>query len=223
MTIGIDIKEVLEEVGNTITIKRDSGDVTGEYTMYKPNAQVTKPFIREFFLEGILSYDTSAVVGDIIEFLISGDKYILMNKSPVLLENVIYQYNSVFYKTNVVADIMRPSEGDWPAGTYHRKTNWSYLKSQVDVLITTPLYGAELDVEQDLGQIELEIHEMYIPTSVGIEPLDRVRVSSSVFYKVETVKPRRYDGVDVVELSEDTRVQSTTTTTTSSTTTTTTA
>ena len=58
MSIGLDIKEVLSEVGNTITIVRTAGNVTGEYTMYKPNAQVTKPFIREFFLEGWLSYDT---------------------------------------------------------------------------------------------------------------------------------------------------------------------
>lgn len=223
MTIGVDIKEVLEEVGNTITIKRDSGDITGEYTFYKPNAQVTKPFIREFFLEGWLSYDTQAVVGDVIEFPITGDKYLLMNKSPVMLENTVWRYDAVYYKTNVVVDILRPSEGDWPAQSYHRSTTWTYVKRQANVLITTPLYGAELDTEQDLGQLGIEVHEMYIPTSIGIVALDRVRVSSSVFYKVDTVKPRRYDGVDVVELSEDTRISVTTTTTTTSSTTTTTA
>ncbi len=219
MTIGPDIKEVLEEVGNTITIKRDSGDVTGEYTMYKPNAQVTKPFIREFFLEGTLSYDTQAVVGDIVEFLVTGDKYILMNKSPSMLENEVYQYNAVFYKTNVVADILRPSEGNWPAATYHRSTDWTYVKRQVDLLITTPLYGAELETDQQLGQIGLEIHEMYIPTSIGVVALDRIRVSSGIYYKVETVKPRRYDGVEVVELGEDTREVVTTTSSTTTTTT----
>ena len=100
MTIGLDIKEVLREVGNTITIIRDSGNITGEYTMFQSNAQVTKPFIREFFLEGWLSYDTEAVVGDIVEFVVMGDRYIVMNKSPKMLENVIYQYDGVFYKTS---------------------------------------------------------------------------------------------------------------------------
>lgn len=217
MTIGIDIKEVLAEVGNTITIKRDAGDVTGEYTMYKPNAQVTKPFIREFFLEGVLSYDTSAVVGDVIEFLTSGDKYLLMNKSPVLLENAVYQYNAVFYKANIVADILRSSEGDWPVDTYHRATTWAYVKRSADILITTPLYGHELDAEEELGQLEIEVHEMYVPTSIGVLPLDRVRISSLVYYQVETIKARRYDGVDVVELGEDTRTEITTTTTTTTT------
>jgi hypothetical protein len=221
MAIGSDIKEVLREVGNTITIKRDSGDITGEYTMYKPNAQVTKPFIREFFLEGWLSYDTQAVVGDIVEFPTTGDRYIVMNSSPVMLENIVWRYDAVFYKTNEVADILRPSEGNWPTATYHRSTDWTYVKRQVDLLITTPLYGAELESDQQLGQIGLEIHEMYVPTSIGVEALDRIRISSNIYYQVETVKPRRYNGVDVVELGEDSREQITTTSTTTTTTTTT--
>ena len=221
--IGLDIKEVLSEVGVSITIVRDSGDITGEYTMFAPNAQVTKPFIREFFLDARLAYDTDCVVGDVIEFNSTGDRYLIMNKTPTLLEDEVYQYNTVLYKTNVVCDILRPSEGDWPTDTYHRRTIWTSLASSQDVLITTPLYGHELD-ESSLGPLQIEVHEMYVPASIGIRALDRVRVSSSEYYRVTTVKPRRYDGVDVVELSEDTRpTTSTTTTSTTSTSTTSTS
>jgi len=222
MSIGPDIKEVLAEVGSAITIIRDGGNITGEYTMYASNAQVTKPFIREFFLEGVLSYDTAAVIGDVIEFNTSGDKFLLINKSPAILENETYKYDSVFYKTNIVADILRPTSSTRPVQTYHSATVWEYVKRQVNILITTPLYGHELDIDEPIGQMSLEVHEMYIPTSVGIRVQDQVRVSHQEFYKVDSIKPRRYDGIDVVELSEDTRYPVTTTTTTSSTTTTTT-
>lgn len=217
MTIGLDIKEVLREVGNTITIIRDSGNITGEYTMFQSNAQVTKPFIREFFLEGWLSYDTESVVGDIIEYDVMGDRYILMNKSPKMLENVIYQYDGVFYKTNESCDIFRPVEDEDYPDDYHRGTIWNLIKASADVLITSPLYGSDLDSDSPIGMLGIEMHEMYVPTSIGVQALDRVRVSTHEYYEVKTVKPRRYDGVDVVELSQDTRDMNSTTTTSTST------
>jgi hypothetical protein len=219
MTIGLDIKEVLREVGNTITIIRDSGNITGEYTMFQSNAQVTKPFIREFFLEGWLSYDTEAIVGDIVEFVVMGDRYIVMNKSPKMLENVVYQYDGVFYKTNVNCSIYRPVEDEWEEGDYHRVTTWTLVKANTDVLITSPLYGSDLDKDSQIGKLGIETHEMYVPTSIGVQPLDRIFVSTHVFYEVKTVKPRRYDGVDVLEIGEDTRTMNSTTTTTSTSTT----
>lgn len=143
-----------------------------------------------------------------------------MNKSPRILENSVYQYDAVLYKTNVSADILRPVEDDWEDDDYHRDTTWSMLKASVDVLITSPLYGHDLDTDSELGLLGIEVHEMYIAHSIGIEPLDRVRISTHEYYRVETVKPRRYDGVDVIELGEDTRTMHSTTTTTTTTTTT---
>jgi hypothetical protein len=170
-------------------------------------------------------------VGDIIEFNVIGDRYILMNKSPKMLENEIYQYDGVFYKTNVSCDIFRPVEdADYP-DDYHRDTTWTLVKASADVLITSPLYGSDLDADSPIGMLGIEMHEMYVPTSIGVQPLDRIRISTHEYYEVRTVKPRRYDGVDVVELGEDTRTMNSTTTSstttsstsTSSSTTTTTA
>ena len=67
-----------------------------------------------------------------------------------------------------------------------------------------------------------KLHEMYVPSSLGVQALDRIRISSSEYYRVETVKPRRYSAVDVIELGVDTRATTTSTTTTSSSTSTTT-
>ena len=141
-----------------------------------------------------------------------------MNKSPKMLENAVFRYDCVFYKTNVTCDILRPVEDDWEDDDFHRDTTWSVVKRSVDSLVTSPLYGHDLDTDSELGQLGLELHEMYLPTSIGIEALDRVRLSTHEYFNVETVKIRRYDGVVVIELGEDTRTMASTTTTSSSTT-----
>lgn len=220
MTIGPDIAEVLQEVGIAITIEDvDGNQTTGEYSYTEPNSQVTKPFIKEFFLEGWLSYITAANVGDYIIFGVTGDRYIVMNKTPQIFENAVIKYDIILYKTNVVVDVLRPTtdESNRDAQTYQLVTTWSTIKADVNVLLTTPLYGHDLSEDEELGQLGLEVHEMYIPKDVGIQPLDRIRVTSTEYYMVSTVKPRRYSDVDVVELTEDTRPAASTTTTTTTT------
>ena len=216
MSIGPDIKEVLAEVGIAFTI--DGGDT--EYLTINSNTQITKPFIMEFFVEARLPYDTTAAVGNVLDFTVPGDSYLVMNKIPRLFENSIYQYDCVLYKCNVTVDVYRPREVRDPVSYLHR-TIWDSVQAGVQCLLTTPLYGHDLETDEVLGLIGVEVHELYIPSSIGIRPLDRVRVSSSEVLRVETVKPRRYSAVDVVELGEDTRATTTTTTTTSTTTTTT--
>lgn len=225
MTIGPDISEVLEEVGIAITIEDiDGNQTTGEYSYAKSNSQVTKPFIREFFIEGWLVYNTSASAGDYLIFNVPNDKYIIMNKSPQIFENEVIKYDVVLYKTNEIVDILRPSqeESDRSSQTYLLETSWTMVKGNVDVLITTSLFGHDLNDDLALGQINIEKHEMYIPSSVGIQSLDRIRLTSQEYYLVQSVKPRRYADVDVVSLIEDTRTACSTTSTTTSTSTSTT-
>lgn len=223
MSIGPDIEEVLDEVGTSYTILRDSGNVTGEKTYYKTNSQVTKPFIREFFLEAWFRYSTQAIGGDYIQFNKTGDIFLLMNKSPQMFEDSIIKYDVVLYKCNVLVDVLRPVESDnWDAN-YRKLTSWQIIAESQPALVTTPLYGHDLATDEELGYLGLEVHELYLPESLGVQVLDRIRLNLSEYYRVETIKPRRYANVNVIEIGEDTRaVQSTTTTTTSSSTTTTT-
>lgn len=224
MTIGPEIKEVLQEVGATYTILREGGNITGEKTYYKTNSQVTKPFIREFFLEAWFQYDTQAVGGDYIQFDTTGDIFIVMNSTPYLFENTAIRYDVVLYKCNLLIDILRPFEAEGWDANYQKPTTWQHIGTQKPALITTPLYGHDLATDEELGYLGLEVHEMYAPVNLGIITLDRIRLTSTEYYRVETIKPRRYKDVNVFELGEDTRtMQSTTTTSSTSTTTTTTA
>lgn len=204
--IGQDIKEVFEEVGTAFVFTSVYGNEnnSGEYLVYEINRQVTKPFIREYFLEAETAYDTDIIVGDIVIFD-DGREFIVMNKTPEQFENDVILYQTVLYKTNTNARILRLSGEDWDS-QYHRKTDWVTQCDSIGVLITESLYGHDLETDEELAQIGLTNHEMYIPSWVGIDILDRIEYSSGEFYKCETIKTRRYSGVDVVELSEDTRL-----------------
>ena len=219
MTIGPDIKEALVEVGQAVVITdRLSVDNSGEFIYYKPNSQATKPFIREFFLEAWFSYDTIALGGDLVKFSVTGTRYMLMNLTPFMFENTIIRMDGVLYKCNVEAVLLRPRE---VRENYLTRTVWDVIAPSMWCLLTTPLYGNQLDTGESLGQLGLEVHELYARDIFDIKVNDRVKVSSDQYYRVESIKYRRFDGVTTYELGEDNRSYTTTTTTTNSTTTTT--
>ena len=206
MTIGPDIKEVLSEVGSAFTIKRDSGDITGEYLDFTPNTQVTKPFIREFFLEAMLSYDTDVISGDIITINVPAQPYLVMNLTPDMFENEIIKRDGVIYKCNVSGELLRFSgEADWSDSTMHKLEHLQLVRADCYALLTSPEFGGELDKDEDIGYLNMEEQELYVPSSYGLQEMDRYQPVSGEYYMVTAVKKRRYPNVDVALLSEDTR------------------
>ncbi|MDY0324786.1 MAG: hypothetical protein RBQ87_01265 [Candidatus Cloacimonadaceae bacterium] len=201
MSLGADIKEVIAEVGDPITILRTPANITGEYVKMTVNAQVTKPFIREFFMEGWMSYDTRAVSGDWIQ-LADGRVFMIMNRTPKMFEGSVMRYNSVLYKTNAVVTIQRQLLS---AVDYTSQVAWSTVKAGAHVLITEALYGNALDADEAVGQINMSENDLYIPASVGLQERDRVWVSADEYYMVETIRKRRFDNVDLATIGEDTR------------------
>jgi len=203
--IGEDIKSVYIDVGVSYNILRDDEEISGEYCVYKINRQVTKPFIQEFFLEAQLPHDTQLVPGDLLEFQTDKRVFMLMNKNPTMFEDEIVNYQGILYKCNVSGELFTPSGEIWDPQTYHKVTVWKQKKAVCYGLQTEPLFGHDLETDEELGQIGIERHQFFVPHSVGIETLDRYEPVSGEYYKVEEIKRRRFPGVDVVELSEDTR------------------
>jgi hypothetical protein len=201
MTLAADLKEVIEEIGTSVTIIRAAGDITGEYIYTKINKQVTKPFIREFFLEAWIASDSQAVAGDVLE-LSDGRRFIIMNKTPSMFEDAIYRYDSVLYKCNVLATLQRPTD---TRTNYTINTTFATIDSAVNALITESLYGNELDTDEELALLGLTSEDCYVPSTVGVEYLDRFWISATEYYQVEVVKKRRYENVDLIILGEDTR------------------
>ena len=203
MSIGQDMKEVFVEIGDPITILRTPTNITGEFVKLEINAQVTKPFIREFFIEATLAFDTQAVSGDWIQ-LADGRVLMVMNKTPKLLEGDIMQFSCVLYKCNVTGVVLRPT---YTRSGPNRETVWSVVKENVPALITEAMYGNALDVDEPVGQVSMTEHDLYIPTSVGLGVKDRFKIPDLRCFQVEVVRNFRFDRVDLATVGEDTRGQ----------------
>ncbi len=210
MALGSDIKEVYADVGAAYTSTRPGPGVSGEvetgYLDFELNRQVTKPFIREYFIEASLPYDSVSAVGDVIEFMADGRKFLLMNITPDLFENEVFEYQGVLYKCNILAGKLERFSGEeWSDQTYKKDYVWDEIDDGIPALVTESLFGHSLETDVELGMLGLERHELYISASYGIKPLDRFTPVSGEWYMVTTIKSRRYDGIDVAELETDTR------------------
>ena len=209
MTIGFDIKDVYREVGAAYAATRpgpgSSGEIETGYLDFELNRQVTKPFIREYFIEASLPHDTIAGVGDVIEFTADGRKFLLMNLTPDLFENEVFEYQGVLYKCNILAGKLERFSGEEWDSNYKKDFVWDLIDDAIPALVTESLFGHSLETDVELGMLGLERHELYISASYGIKTLDRFTPVSGEFYMVTTIKSRRYDGIDVAELETDTR------------------
>jgi len=204
--LGCDIKELYEDIGVAFTmIIGGNVEIPGGYMQYNLNRQVTKPFIREFFLEAFLPYDTTVAAGEVLRFDVTSDTYMVMNKTPQTFENEIIQYHAVLYKCNVSGELQRVSGETWDAN-YQMNPAWLPVRTNAYGLMTEALYGHDLETDEELGQLGLENHELYLPKEVGMRLLDRYIPYSGEFpYKIETLKTRRFPSVYVAELAKDTR------------------
>lgn len=199
--VGQDIKEALEEIGVAINYR----DVSGECIKVAPNSQITKPFISEFFVEGMVPFDSAVVVGDVITYVTTDEKFLVMSKIPDLFENEIYSYRTIFYRCNVTnGKLIRPS-GEVIDGQYHTDYNWVEVVRNVVALQTDALFGTTLDEGEELGLIGLKRNELYIAHSYGILSNDRWEPVSGEYYRVETVNTRTFNGIDIAKIGEDTR------------------
>ena len=205
MGVPEDIKEAIGEVGTGFTIIRTAGNVSGEFIDFEPNEQATSPFTKEFFLEVELPYDTPVTPGEVIQFDITGDRYMLMNKTPESLENQVINFTGVVYKCNVSGEILRPSGEVRNPITYRKEINFVQVKDVAYGLQVSPLAGGDLDIDEELGAMTLQRDELYVPSSYGIAVGDRYLSSSGEYYLVENVRKRRFPGADVAILAEDTR------------------
>jgi len=172
--------------------------------MYDLNAQVTKPFIREFFLDAYFPYDTLAETGDVVQFDPDGRTFMVMNKTPDMLRNEPMEYGVVLYAANTSGEVWY-SSGEAYNSQYHKVPVWLKRSVEAYALITEVLFGYGLESDEEIGYLGINKNELYIPHSYGIQPMDRFFINSGEYYMVTSVRTRRFPGVDVCEITTDNR------------------
>ncbi len=208
--LGVDIKEVYDELGSAFNIISRNPVVTGEKIIYELNAQATKPFIREHFLEATLPYDTVVTTDDVIKIIETDINYLVMAKTAELFEDSIVEWNLVLYKCNLplTTHIVRPIEIRDPI-TYDMISGWQIIADDpVYGLTSDRVFGSDIEIG-DVGQSQIWRIDLYLPKFYGLKPLDRLILSPTEYYKVETVQAYNYPGVVVAILVEDTRPETT--------------
>lgn len=205
MGIAEDIKAAYIEVGTEYgVLKSDGREYSGEFLMSESNSQVTKPFVREFFLEAALPFDSSAEAGDIVLFTQTGMKYLLITKTPELVENRLIEHSVVLYKSNVSGELLRFS-GESRDGQFRIVPVWLNIKTTAFGCLTEAIYGGGLEEKEEFVDQERFSLELYVPKAYGIRVNDRYSPVSGEFYKVVQVKARSFEGVDIALLEEDNR------------------
>jgi hypothetical protein len=211
MTVGLgeDIKEVYPEVGSAVSIISRNPVVTGEWVVYELNAQATKPFIREHHLDATFPYDTLVTTDDVVEIIETGFQYLVMNKTPEMFESSVVEWSMVLYKCNLpsTVHILRPIEIRDPI-SYEMISGWHIVVGPpVYGLISDRIFGSEISQEEagGAGQFPIWRIDLYLPKLYDVKPLDRVIISETEFYKVESIENYYYPGVCTCLLVEDTR------------------
>jgi len=205
MSIQYDIADVLEEVGVSFTVQRMGvplPDVV-EYLTYTPNSQVTKPFVREHFLEVAFKSETTVLSGDIITFVVSGDSYLVMNNTPDFFEDEIIRHLAVLYKVNVLIDILRSQN---TTINYHTVPDFDTIYSGQPALIYAPLFGNVGEISSEIGVFEQHKQELYLSEQYQVRAGDRIIIpATSEVFQVSIVILRRYPNICMAMLQEDTR------------------
>jgi hypothetical protein len=219
--IGEKLKKVFRKLGTSFTIIREEGCISGESLSEKPNSQATKPFIREFFRECTLPYDTQVVPGDLVKYEVpavpedEAEYFLVTHYNHEMFRNVPITVKTVLYKTNIVCDLLRPS-GELDTQTFQTNTHWNTIKRGQRLLLTDKLYGTRLDdEEQPFMQADIASLIAFVPKRIALAAHDRLvvsgeflfggGVSGEMHYSVKYIERNQFSGIDLVYLEDDTR------------------
>ena len=203
MGIGVDIADVIEELGVPVIILRSPNNLTEKIT-YDTN-DVTVPFIREHFLNASFAYNTQIVSGDVLQF--NGESYLVINKTPDSFEGGVVEYEAVIFKCNLPAGalLVTPAETKAGSGDYTVTQGWTVRKSPIYGLIYKGTRSALLNSEVSAGKETTFELFAFVSASYDSKPYDRLIISSTEYYRVQDVEKYAYPGVHVLSLVYDDR------------------
>jgi hypothetical protein len=211
--IGVDIAEVINELGITAIILRAPLNLS-EKINYDVNEQANNKFVREHLLTTSFAYDTVIISGDLLQF--NSETYLVANKTPDSFEGGIVEYVGIIYKCNLPAlsKILIPLETKNDDFTI--TLGWQVRKSPVYGIIHYNLRSVLLDSDASTGKETVYRLESFVPASYGVQPLDRLYISETEYYRVENVEKYLLPGIHVLSLVEDERALYTTASSSSS-------
>jgi hypothetical protein len=204
--IGADIKDVLQELGTSLTIYKRSGAViTGEFIDYEHYFEQSTEFIRQWSYSGDFQYDTQAEEGDVLYF--DGNFYLLMNLKRTLFENEPVDCSGFFILCNCTNAAIKKAVQTRDATTKKLSTSWVAVETGMKALI----HGGDLAYENRSEMVmgnPIGSFDLFCPLNTSFLEGHRFYPDATVtdvYYKIARVKPYRYRNIFYASVEEEAR------------------
>lgn len=203
MSIGPDIKDVLQELGTDIVITKLNGStVSGEKIDYEHYYEGSDYFRRQFCFAADFQYDSQATVGDLISF---DDKtFLLLNSRKEMFENSAVDYQNFLVECNCIGRVSKRTE---------TRNETSYDKEITYTTLHDNIYFAFFENEPDFNDekgMEFVDNQltMYCQNHSDIKIGNRVYPNVSdltEYYKIISIQKYKFNDCLVCKLDEDAR------------------
>ena len=205
--IGADIKDVLDELGTSLTIYRYPGPTFIEEKcdpVFFPTH--SSEFLRQFFSSITLSHTSQVVSGDTIESM--GLFFLCTTLLPSYFEDEIVDLTAAFYRCNCVGKLSRYPQRGIRNADYVKEYNWSDIHTDVHALQYENVRDSSQFVQEDVIALAIQGNLLFLPTHVVVKEGDRwypEQTNLDVFFKVSSIDFLRIDNVSICILTEDER------------------
>lgn len=207
MAIGQDIKDVLEELGTSLSIYKYPGPtIIEEVCDHEFFSTHSSEFLRQFFSGITVPFDTQLLSGDIVAAM--GYHFLCTTLAPNNFENAPVDYTAVFYRCNVLGKLDRYPQNATFDANYVKTRTWTTIHDNVYALEYENQFDQKHVIEEDIVAITQKGHLLYLPSHVEVEEGDRWypdRTVATKFFRVSTIDTFRLDNVSIATLNDDTR------------------
>lgn len=188
-------EKFLNSHGQTITIQR-SPTVTTKASLKRSTKAVRDPGIRDSSWEGLALPDSNLVSGEI--FSVGTDKYLVQSANLDVASGAIAFFAAKVNST--LTPLRRTEELD---DEYNLVVTWKWTPASttIDAFGQVVTYALR---QYDPGLLESSRYIFYLPSSYGVEVLDRL-VLNGENLMVNAIDPLMLEGVVRVQAGTDTR------------------
>lgn len=188
-------EKFLNSHGQTITIQRNP-TVTTKASLKRSTKAVRDPGIRDSSWEGLALPDSNLVSGEI--FSVGTDKYLVQSANLDVASGAI-----AFFAVKVnstLTPLRRTEELD---DEYNLVVTWKWTPASttIDAFGQVVTYALR---QYDPGLLESSRYIFYLPSSYGVQVLDRLVLNGENFM-VNAIDPLMLEGVVRVQAGTDTR------------------
>lgn len=188
-------EKFLNSHGQTITIQRNP-TVTTKASLKRSTKAVRDPGIRDSSWEGLVLPDSNLVSGEI--FSVGTDKYLVQSANLDVASGAIAFFAAKVNST--LTPLRRTEELD---DEYNLVVTWKWTPASttIDAFGQVVTYALR---QYDPGLLESSRYIFYLPSSYGVEVLDRLVLNGENFM-VNAIDPLMLEGVVRVQAGTDTR------------------